>query len=144
MKPVFAFAAIIVLLMITSCSKSSQDVSMEQSQLQGKWELRVISGFRGVAYPAGSGNTLEFDNNTYTKFEDGDMIQQGTFVVVKDTSVVKSVGLLVNNGSYRSRIKFNSSTEPKVFYQISKDTLYTLQGYFPTDGGYRSVYVRID
>ncbi|WP_157557939.1 hypothetical protein [Niabella aurantiaca] len=128
-------------LLMAACEKSADN---QPTTLEGKWEMRTTWGDMPLTtYPEGNGNQLQFNNNHYVRLENNEVKKTGTFSLVKDKSAEATVGLVIPEGQFESRIIFESDPGQKVFYQFSNDTLYLLQGFFPTDGGSKTGYVRI-
>jgi len=132
------------LLLLAACNKSTT-VSMYSKQLQGSWELRSRQAgmMPATVPPSGDGTRLVFEKGSYTRYEKNEQVATGTYVIVKDQSVKDAVGLVLPDETFAARIRFDGKEDPRVFFEISKDTLKTLQGYFPTDGGTAAMYVRI-
>ncbi|MBO9619352.1 MAG: hypothetical protein J7539_09990 [Niabella sp.] len=145
MKCVAPFAIALVLL-INACKKPSDGMRTPNNSLQGTWELRAMYGGMMTTiptFPNGNGTRLVFDGATFTRFEQNKQIDSGAFAIVADNGVQNAVGLVIPANRFPARIEFNGKPDPKVFYEISNDSLYTLQGFFPLDGGSASTYVRI-
>lgn len=145
MKSVMVFLAFSgCILFLAACNKSTA-VSMYPKQLQGSWELRSLQAGMTptTAPPKGNGTKLVFERGSYTRYEKNVQVATGTYAIVKDDLVTASVGLVLPDGTFEARIRFDGNDDPRVFFEISKDTLKTLRGYFPTDGGVAATYVRI-
>lgn len=137
--------AFVVTTIINSCKKES--ASTAQS-INGKWELRQISGNFRIDYPIGNGSTLEFTDSLYSTsdsaykiFADGNQPKQGYYKIVMDTSVRTATGLLYPPHQFEDRIILNNDTaSDKIFYQLNGDKLIIVSGYFPLDGGVEMTY----
>lgn len=136
------FLLLLVVMISAACNKTTGIKNKES--LQGKWELRGIYGQIGIDYNPGNGNELQFNDGNYIKIKEKVQEKAGKYSVLKDASVQESVGLVIPIGKFENRIVFDDNQDQKIFFQISNDTLSFLQGYFPTDGGANSVYVRVD
>lgn len=141
MKPTQLLPILGLMLLMAACKKSADD---KPTALEGKWEMRTIWGDKPLTtYPEGNGYQLQFSNNHYVRLENNEVKSTGTFSLVKDKTAEAIVGLVIPEGQFESRIVFESDPGQKVFYQFSNDTLYLLQGSFPSDGGAKTGYVRI-
>ncbi|ANH79604.1 hypothetical protein A8C56_00220 [Niabella ginsenosidivorans] len=139
-----ALFAVATILAATSCKKPATLPNSDIDRLQGTWELRSrMTDMPPVNYQNGNGTKLVFKGNSFSRFEKKQQTASGTFAVVWDNDAQSVVGQVVPENRFGTRIEFNGKTDPKVFYQVSNDTLYTLQGFFPTDSGISEVYVRI-
>lgn len=146
---IICLGALIVFL--SGCEKnvaieeSTLEESTDSSFIIGTWELRLAqSGMvPTIEYAAGNGNILKFSGSFYEKYLNGNLIKSGHYNVVKDTSVMDVVGLIIPAGQFTNRIIFDSDfSSRKTFIEVSNNKLTFLSGFFPTDGGSRLVYER--
>jgi len=130
-----------ITLLIAACKKSADN---KPTVLEGKWEMRTTWGDMPLTtYAEGNGNQLHFSNNHYVRLETNEVKKTGSFSLVKDNTAGATVGMVIPEGQFESRIVFGPDPQQKVFYQFTNDTLYLLQGFFPADGGVKTGYVRI-
>lgn len=140
------FVAIISLFIC--CNKQNRTVQDDNAgQLVGNWELREVQAGMtpNTQYGVGNGNRLHFSETTYEQYTNDSLVSSGTYQVVQDTTVVQEVGLVVPAGQFTSRIIFdNNPFMAKPFFQFSTGQLILLSGFFPTDGGSRRVYQKME
>lgn len=143
-KGLFEICFVVLVLTVTCCNKQKKTVQDDAAlRLLGTWELREVqAGMTPIAqHPAGNGNQYRFAETTYEKFENGNLQKSGTYRVVRDTTVVAEVGLVLPAGQFTNRIVFDSNLDTeKTFFGFESGKLVFLSGYFPTDGGSRRVY----
>jgi hypothetical protein len=80
---------LIMIMFLISCKKD--DSVKPADQLIGKWELVSSSG--GIAgitinYPAGSGNTVEFNGSSYKEIRDNKLMRSGAYTTKKQISML--------------------------------------------------------
>jgi len=78
-----------MLMFLVSCKKDETVKSADQ--LIGKWELVSSSG--GIAgttinYPAGSGNTVEFNGSSFKEMRDNKLMRSGTYTTKRQISML--------------------------------------------------------
>jgi len=143
MKNLSRLATIGLLLVCFSCKKPTPYIQPNTGSLTGTWELTESYGGGSIskAYPPGNNNIIRFTDSTYQNYANGVLLKSGLYTIVKDTSVMTSVGLVIPNGQYTQRIIFDGDvTSVKTFYQFLNGQLDFLSGYFPTDGGTGKTY----
>ena len=143
MKPIVLCLFVGVLFSATSCKKSEAERAVRNS-IMGTWELRRASGQMTINYTPGNGNTLHFTKSTYERHRTGQPAESGTYKIILDASVEQNVCLVIADGRYENRIDFSAVNSPKVFLQLSGDTLHLVSGCFANDSGSFSDYVRIE
>lgn len=147
MQKVFFEACFLALVLsFAYCNKEKERVQTT-AQLQGTWELRQAqsSMVPTIIYQPGNGNRLRFTNNKYERYANNALAASGAYHAVSDTTVEQEVGLVVEPGQFKSHIVFeNDSVQRKIFFQITGNQLQLLSGYFPTDGGSKEVYEKLD
>lgn len=138
--------AILLISIFLSCSKSKTP----SPGLYGKWELRANWGGSmagGMTYPPGNGNTISFSQDQrYIMIKNKETIASGSFKISTDNSASESVGLVLAPDKYNKRIDFegyNNKYTPKIFFELTGDTLSLLGGHFPLDYGMNDIYVKI-
>jgi hypothetical protein len=76
-------------------------------------------------------------------FFQGNQPKQGSYQIIRDTSVNTSTGLVVARGQFANRIILNNdTTTDKIFYQVTNNKLVILSGYFPLDNATEMTYER--
>ena len=134
-------------LSFNGCKKTSvRQVNELTASLVGKWELQEEQiGMTPVKnYAPGNGNRLEFTDSTYKKFSKEILTTSGKYTVVSDNTVLEETGLVLTPGEFNNRIIFDKDTiATKIFLNITKDKLILLSGFFPVDGGSRTIYQRM-
>ena len=133
-------------LFFGSCNKDGAAKS-SSSSIIGTWELRhAQNGMTpNIDDPKGNGNILVFSGSAYEKYTNGTLVKTGTYTLVRDDSAEASVGLLITPGQFTNRIIFdNDLSSPKTFIEVSDNSLISLSGFFPLDGGSRLAYERIE
>ncbi len=142
---VFCFG---VLVTLTACNKKiavSQNV--DPANLVGTWELRETQAgmIPNTQHPPGNGNRFRFTGTTYERYTNGSLVKSGSYSIVQDSTVEKEVGLVVPPGQFTRRIVFeNNLSADKTFFELSSGRLVLLSGYFPTDGGSRQAYEKVE
>ena len=138
--------AILFTSIFLSCSKSKTF----SHGLYGKWELRANFGGSmagGITYTPGNGTTISFSQDQrYIMTKNKETIASGSFKILTDNSASESVGLVLAPGKYSKRIDFegyNNQYTPKIFFELTSDTLSLLGGHFPLDYGMHDIYVKI-
>jgi hypothetical protein len=111
------------LLFFTSCKK---DEILASSSLQGKWELRSVSGglSGGSSYQPGNTHFLELTASTYRFAAFGDMISEGSYTISKDINP--------HNGQTMEQLNFENGHS--VFYELSGKKLTIYDGSTSLDG----------
>lgn len=150
MKTTFLASVLATTLIVMGCSKPvpytgpSIDPTVEYP-LTGKWELRIkqASTTPAIAYQAGEGGTLTFSQNKYSLTDQDSKTNTGTYSLVYDTTAAATVGLELSKNEYFTRLIFDDKKDNKIFLSYKKDTIWTVQGYFPADGGVMNKYVRV-
>jgi hypothetical protein len=139
-------ATICVVVLIVFFGSCKKDVASHGS-ITGTWELRQAQNgmVPTIDYPAGNGNILIFSGSGYEKYTNGNLVKSGQYTLVSDASAEASVGLVIPQGQFTTRIIFdNDLVSPKTFIEKSSNKLTLLSGYFPLDGGSHLLYERIE
>ncbi|MCW3107311.1 MAG: hypothetical protein JWQ09_1817 [Segetibacter sp.] len=127
-------------IFLNSCKKENSEIS---TSIVGNWELVKVQAGRTIDYPTGNGNILKFTNSNYQAFANGQLTKSGTYTIINDPTVEQEVCLVLPEDEYRNRIIYDGDNNaPKVFIQISNDTLSLLSGCFAVDAGSNTEYVR--
>lgn len=129
----------VIILLISSCDKKDT----ADRGLSGTWRLVEIRGmFPTTDIPDAAKETLTFDGDKYT-MNIGDTMMSGTFTTAEDGSVEKEVCLRMEPGRYtRIIIYAERSSDQKIFYEFSGDTLKTISGCHAYDAGVEKIYKR--
>lgn len=132
-----------LLLMVTMMSVSCGKKSGADRGLAGTWNLVEVRGMHSTTdIPEAWRETISFEGNSYT-FKTGDSTESGTYTTAEDGSVEKEVCLVMEPGRYSRTILFSGgSSDKKIFYEFSDDTLKTISGCFAYDGGVEKIYRR--
>jgi hypothetical protein len=136
---VFAISALV------ACKKDKTGDDLTKD-LIGGWEL--VSTQASIApmvmHPSGEGNILTFSDNEYHLYEKQQLVKEGTYTVVIDTTHSDNVCLASPGGEFSRRIIFdNDESLPKTFFQITDHKLITRSGCFAVDGGVEKEYNRL-
>lgn len=132
----------------TGCSKKNN----AESSIAGTWELRQSSAAfnpQVAVFQPGNGNLLTFDNGHYEMQVNGTFSKRGNFTIIRDPGVQENVCLVLPAGQFTNRIIFDngtnilSSTDAKVFMQISGNQLTLIWGCYAYDAGQKVVYERV-
>jgi hypothetical protein len=118
---------------------------MNTTDIVGSWELREEQNgmIPARTHAQGNGNIYKFSATSYERFSNGGIVKRGEYAVVGDSTAGEELGLAIPAGQFTNRIIFdNDSTSAKIFFAITNDSLTFLSGYFPTDGGSKSIYIR--
>jgi hypothetical protein len=97
---------LLLLFFLFGCKKEEPTF---QDRLAGKWELRTtFGGWTGTtSYPNGNGNRLEFTKKTFSRYENGQLSESGTYDVIRDTAWYGPVGdRIIYNGRREGMITF--------------------------------------
>jgi hypothetical protein len=129
-------------LLTAGCKKGNEGV--ENTSLQGLWELRSAYGQINTNYPPGNGNTLRFIGDIVeTRFNS--QLSTSKYTLVKDLSVESATCLVIKEGEFTNRIIYeNMNADRKIFLQISGKKLSFLSGCFANDAGGEMNYEKID
>lgn len=122
-----------MIMFLISCKKD--DSVKPADQLIGKWELVSSSG--GIAgitinYPAGSGNTVEFNGSSYNEIRDNKLMRSGAYTTKKQISMLSQEegdGLVYEG------------IEQRYFFSISGSELSI---YLDANDGFNNRYQRIN
>jgi hypothetical protein len=133
-------AAALVLITVSACEKAS--LPEQPGKLPGKWELReTVSGVGLRTYAEGNGTRYEFGSTTYEKYENGNLVKQGTYTVVQDDSAAMKIGIVIPAGQFTKRIRLDADNAgDRFFFQSNGSQLILLSGFFPLDGGLKATY----
>ena len=117
MKPTLC---LLLLLSVFGCKKEEPTF---QDRLAGKWELRkTIGGFTRTTttYPSGNGNRLEFTKTTFSRIENGQVSESGTYEVIRDTAGYGKAGdRIVYNGIRSGMFEFFSLEANKLTFSVA-------------------------
>jgi hypothetical protein len=144
-KIILPICMAIIAVLAVSCTK--QIAEQNNNPLDGIWELsektESLAGTQN--YPAGNGNKLVFHENKYQLYVNNVVIEESTYTILDDTSVAVVTGLAIPAGEFTKRIEFNAVSSPsKIFFHTTGEKLILLSGHFPTDGGRKKMYKRIN
>lgn len=137
MKNVQLFFFLALFTLILSCKKNDHETY--SNSIKGSWELRhVAGGFRAPGqspdYAPGNGDIWKFSDSTYQHYSNGQLSDEGSYTLTKDTSLATGRymdALILSNGNW------------KLFFEISKNTLTLYVGIIAADGVIET-YERID
>jgi len=133
-------------LLSMSCNKIQNKKSKNEAMLVGTWELRETSAAMNPTvskFPAGNGNLLIFNDNSYEFRRDGQIVKSGKYKVVADSSVEQNVCLIFQKGEYAQRVSFDGNVEPKRFFQIFGNKLSFVSGCYAVDAGHKEEYEKV-
>lgn len=130
-----------ILLSGAGCKKESN----ENNSIAGQWELRQISGMLTTNYPAGNGTILRFSAKGYERYQNSQLVEAGTYVLVADNTASSSTCLTLPSGHYTSRIEYSNlqPSREKVFVDLVDNKLYFISGCYAYDGGSTAQYEKI-
>ena len=138
------FKLTLSLLLIVSISSCKKEVN--QSALDGSWELRETNGGYRIAgsestYPPGNGTIIKFSGSTYEKYTAGKLVDNGTITIQKEKKKV-------NNDEANFSISF-VSLNPTLFsapfkqpMKLSKKSMILFFGEMASDG-FENSYVKL-
>jgi hypothetical protein len=148
------YPIVMLALLVTTlfaCKKDKGDKEEPKKDLISIWELAETSSamMPVKTYAPGNGNTLRINSNdTYAYFKDGQVIEQGNYTIVPDTSVEKEVCLVNLKDKYKYRFDITNVTPMptfmafKTFFYLEDDKLYMIGGCYAVDAGSLRVYRR--
>ena len=149
MKPLFftvCFLAMVVAF--TSCQKGdTAKANLAAESIVGSWELRSMQGGMLPAreLAPGNGTILQFTATHYTRYENNTAVQTGTYTIMEDSTVSKTVGLVMPAGKFSHRIVLqNDINKHPTFIDIEGSKLSLVWGYFPLDYGVLQHYEKVD
>ena len=129
-----------VFIFISGCKKAE----ILETQLEGRWELRLSSSMVTTTYAPGSGNILEFTGDQYVLYVNGQRTESGGFSIVKDYSASASTCTVIPANEYEDRIIYmNYSFNRKIFFRINSGKLQFITGCFAFDGGLFQEYEKL-
>jgi hypothetical protein len=143
MKKILIFCVLIAAVagINTGCKKESNTTI----SIKGKWELRQISGMLSTNYTPGNGAIVKFTSTGYERYQNSQLTESGTYVLVPDNTASSSTCLTLPAGHYTSRIEY-SNPQPsgeKVFVDLVDNKLYFISGCYAYDGGSTAQYEKI-
>lgn len=119
---------LLLLSFFISCKKDNQDNLPNPS---GTWEAsKEIGGdSQGSTYSPGNGNVFKFTDSTFKKYQVGQLIDSGTYNIIKET-----------NEDFKYRLILNSNYNSQLFIKVIDNEFILSQ-----TGFYRTVtlYIRI-
>jgi hypothetical protein len=135
------------MLVFQGCKKEKKDAEEPvRNSILGTWELRQsYSGMTPlVNYPAGEGYKLSFEETGYTMSLNGQVMQQGTYQLTRDSVMdVNSCALIPPLSQGPNTIIYdNNPPSLKIYFEVSNNTLKTTTGCIPADGGWQ-IYKRV-
>ncbi|WP_207513403.1 hypothetical protein [Longitalea luteola] len=145
MKKVFYILVIFVMSAFVACKKDKTDNGLAQD-LIGSWELAATSASitPTVSHPPGQGNFLSFNDNKYFIYENHELVKEGSYTVVIDTTHSENVCLTSPGGEFARRIIFdNDGSANKTFFNVAAHKLVLRSGCFAVDAGVEKVYNRV-
>ena len=134
-----------------ACKKDKGDKDDPKKDLVSIWELAEASSamMPVKTYEPGNGNLLRINSNdTYFYSKDGQVMEQGNYSIVADTSVEKETCLINLKDKYKNRFEITNVTPIptvmafKTFFYVEGDKLYMIGGCYAVDAGSLRVYRR--
>ena len=136
-KNVLYLLMAVIIILGTACKKDKT----AGFSIAGKWELRQVSGMIATDYPPGNGNILQFSASGYQKYQNGQVMQGGSYTITDDATAVASTCLSLPEGHFTKRIIYdNRQTAEKIFLDREGSKLTFISGCFAYDAGHSSVY----
>ncbi len=134
MKQKLQVLIIAVMVIIAGCQKEKA----ESGGLNGKWELRSMTGIQVAGVPpdfkSGNGHILEFTTDQYQRTEQGKSVTGGKYSIVNAAAEFDGI-------SYKQAILYENS-DLKHYFNISENKLTVSIGPVASDG-YTAVYERL-
>jgi rhodanese-related sulfurtransferase len=131
-------------LAIFSCKKDKgSDEPVELTELTGLWELAETSAAMTPVktFDPGNGDVISFTEGKYAKYKNGQLINEGSYTVVEDSTVEENVHLINLKDKYTHRLVFdNNYSATKIFIYINKGRLSIISGSYAVDAGHNEVY----
>ena len=95
--------------------------------------------------PPGNGTIVHFTATHYTRYENNAAVQTGTYDIFEDSTVSKTVGLIMPPGKFTHRIVMkNDENKHPTFIDIEGKKLSLVSGYFPLDYGTFHQYEKVE
>lgn len=150
----FRFIVPVVFLsfLVLSCHKNTEEATDPASWIDptpgtitGRWELyQTYSGMSPLTTHApGNGIELHIGNTTYAYYRNGQVQQQGTYRVERDSVMnVQTCTLEAPKTSAPNRIIYDDDTRFRTGFTATKNSLSLSSGCIPADGGV-SIYRKI-
>lgn len=142
MKQVHNYALAVLIMTVVSGCKKDHGTDTPSSEITGYWELAEAYGDMPLkTFPEGNGNMLIFNGDTYSSYENGQLVKSGTYTTLSDNTVEENICLIVPDNQFTRRIVFdNAYSAVKKFYNIADDKLSITFGCFANDGGQKLTY----
>jgi len=132
-----------VILLTAGCKKHTHHPDLPT--VRGSWELRVEEGgFAGtINYQPGNGNLVQFDDMTYKRYANGQLIKSGNYRVITDTSADRLMCHPESSGQFTDRIIYdNDITGTKYYSQVTGNQLILISSNCWPDVPSKFVYAR--
>jgi len=94
-------------------------------------------------FAAGNGNILKLSSTDYGIYKNNQLLKEGTYKIVADTTVEQNVCLVFKDGEFTNRIDYSDTTSIKIFFQLNGNKLVFQSGCYAVDGGHSEVYEKI-
>jgi hypothetical protein len=133
-----------MITLLFACKKDK--VNNTPKDLEGGWELAesTVSITPTVTYSPGQGLKLTFDHGKYYYYDQGDLVKEGSFITMEDSTVEQSTCHANLADKFTRRIVFdNDYSSNKVFFSTADGKLSLISGCFTVDGGQLKVYRRL-
>ncbi|WP_447641197.1 MULTISPECIES: hypothetical protein [Chitinophagaceae] len=146
MKKIRLAALLTSMLIAFSCTKRSQNneiiIDPVESFIEGQWEMIAADGSMHVDYERGKGPTATFTKDSnYVFVELNGTTTSGQYGLRYDTTASQTVGLVLPKNQFYIRLVLHDQPERKIFTERRGDTLFLIQGIFPSDSGVRYSYL---
>jgi len=142
---VFGLWTLTLIAFFSSCKKNTtQKINTES--VTGTWELRETSAAMmpgSNKFAAGNGNILKRSSTDYGIYKNNQLLKEGTYKIVADTTVEQNVCLVFKDGEFTNRIDYSDTTSIKIFFQLNGNKLVFQSGCYAVDGGHSEVYEKI-
>lgn len=138
MKTYLRTCFVIVVLLLTACTKEKQPSRVNPKKLEGIWELRVSSGgmvaFSPGLFAQGNGDQWRFTGSEYARYFKDTLYQTGKYTI--------SIGTGTDPNTQRSIDQFIFDQVPSESFELRDDTLRFYYGPIAADGIIQ-MYVKI-
>ena len=136
-----------IITFLIGCEKNKDNKKEFSDSITGTWELRQTSGGMmpgATNFAAGNGKIIKFTDTAYEMYDNDQLIKDGLYAIVTDTTVEASVCLVFPPGQFTKRIIYDGNiNSEKQFIQITGNRLSFVAGCYAFDAGHRSEYEKI-
>ncbi|WP_069659045.1 hypothetical protein [Arcticibacter eurypsychrophilus] len=124
---------VFVITALLGCAKDKETLP----NLEGNWELReTVNGQTGIVseLPAGNGTYIQFSANEFKRFQDGELINEGTYTLYKYNTKI------TQKEAYKIAFNNNDPFSISTYYTIKNNELVITEDAYDAPA---SIYMKI-